>query len=67
MRLLSRKKFHLQAKNNNGISFFTEIYKQSEYTAPYIIKDSKWYEQGRGIYSDNNQNPARFFIYKKVD
>jgi len=51
----------------NGISFFNEIYKQGEYTAPYIIKDGKWYEQGRGIYSGNNWNPARFFIYKKVD
>ena len=51
----------------NGISFFTEIKKQGEYTAPYIIKDGKWYEQSRGIYSGNNWNPARFFIYKKVD
>ena len=51
----------------NGISFFTEIKEQGEYTAPYIIKDGKWYEQSRGIYSGNNWNPARFFIYKKVD
>jgi hypothetical protein len=51
----------------NGISFFTEIKKQGEYTAPYIIKDGKWYEQSRGIYSGNNSDPARFFIYEKVD
>ena len=51
----------------NGISFFTEIKEQGEYTAPYIIKNGKWYEQSRGIYSGNNWDPARFFIYKKVD
>jgi len=51
----------------NGISFFTELKEQGEYTAPYIIKDGKWYEQSRGIYSGNNWNPERFFIYKKVD
>ena len=51
----------------NGISFFTEIKEQGEYTAPYIIKDGKWYEQSRGIYSGNNWDPARFFIYEKVD
>jgi hypothetical protein len=66
-KVIDRQKKPLSIEVINGINYFTIYPPNNEASFPFKIVDGKWYENMRGMLSNNSEKPDQFLVYKKTD